>query len=95
MNTRFRSEHIIRGERETIASVTIHSGGSTPPVRVFAQCGGGAYVDGYLTPEGAELLRRALNDVMGPLQEKREKEAETDRLKDVLRQLAPRITTGD
>lgn len=95
MRSRFQSQHIIRGEREKIASVTINSGGSTPPVRVFAQEGGGSYVDGYLSVEGAELLRRALNDVIGPLQLEREQQAETERLSEILRGLAPRISNGD
>jgi hypothetical protein len=89
MNTRFQSQHIIRGAREKIATVTIHSSGATgpPPVRVFAQEGNGAYVDGYLSIEGAELLRRALNDVLGPLAEERETESKDERLRAMLRAL--------
>lgn len=72
MSTRTRAEHTgpaREGETPAYARVTLQRGNSTPPVLVNVQDnprGGGGYIDGYLSLNAAELLRRALNDVLGP-----------------------------
>jgi hypothetical protein len=93
VSTRTRAEHAgpaRSGETTAYARVSLVTGGSTPPVLVNVQDsvrGGGGYIDGYLSIEAAELMRRALNDVLGPMQEAREKKDADDRLRTMIREM--------
>lgn len=95
MKTRTRAEHVHPGVGgDAVASVTIQPPGrNTPQVNVMAYDNGrgigGIHVQGYLTIEAAELLRRALNDVLGPIHEAAEQNRKAERLRDLFRELIP------
>lgn len=97
--TRTRAEHILKTgtvsePTEIIASVSIVTG-STPPLllNVIDNKRDGmprGHLNGYLSFEAAELLRRALNDILGPFQDERDRRHKDDRLRSLLNELAGR-----
>lgn len=94
MNTRKYSEHRVMahsrtGGHEVCSRVRLNEGSNTPPVHIDCQDGSN-YVGGYLSMEAAEILRRALNDVLEPIHRQRELKDEHEKALEVARASNPK-----